>query len=388
MNKVKSIAFLVLLLLIINCESKSQITKGHIKVHTIMLQIPDSLTHTTQNLADYINLKINTPNEKAWAIYCWIADNIEYDFENRYAIDMYSSKLSPNETLKSRKGVCVNYTNLYADIANKVGIKTYVITGYTRKKKLVNQNPHSWCASLIDSSWYMIDPTWGAGYIQNSHYVKELDKEYFMIQPTIFIKTHIPFDPLWQFLYYPITKQEFYNGLSKAKNEDNYFNYIDTLKIYDKQSKLQRLLSSSSRIKSNGISSYLDYINLSDIKFNINLLYKNRDKKLYNIAYNYYSEGIYLLNEYINYANKHYLPYKSDSEIKQMLEDVEKNLNLALAQLEKNEYRTSIMENETLQLKKSISQELVDLKRQKNRLGEYLKIAKQYRESLSNSNVK
>lgn len=388
MTKVKTIALLILSLLVFNGESRSQTSKGFIKVDRVMLHIPDSLTYSSQDIANYINLKFYSQNEKARAIFCWIAENIQYDFHNRYAINMYNSETSSDETLKSRKGICMNYANLYSDIANKVGVKTYVITGYTRKKKLVNQNPHSWCASRIDSLWYMIDPTWGSGYIQNSHYVKEINNKFFKIKPTSFIKTHIPFDPLWQFLNYPITKQEFYNGMSKSKNENTYFNFIDTIKIYEKQLSIERLLSSSIRIESNGICSYLDYVNLYNIKFNIKVQYKIIDEELYKIAFNYYNDGIYMLNEYISYANKYYLPYKSDSEIKQMLEDIDNIFNLALTQLAKNENRTSTAENGILQLKKSINQALVELKKQKDSLDKYLEIAKKYREIMSNSNEK
>jgi len=95
-----------------------------------------------------------------------------------------------------------------------------------------------------------------------------------------------------------------------------------------------------------------------------------------------------MLNEYISYANKYYFPYKSDSEIKQMLKDINIVFNLALAQLQKDNYLTSTMENEIHQLKRSINQALVELKKQENSLVKYLEIAKKYRENLSNSNEK
>lgn len=388
MTKVKTFALLVLSLLAFNGESKSQTSKDFIKVDRVMLHIPDSLTYSSQNIANYINLKFYSQNEKARAIFYWITENIQYDVDNMYAIDMYNSDKSYDKILKSRKGVCMNYAGLYSDIANKVGVKTYVITGYTRKKTSVDQTPHAWCASMIDSSWYLIDPTWGAGYIQNSHYVKKINNTFFKVKPSKFITTHMPFDPLWQFLNYPITKQEFHQGISKPKNEKLYFNFIDTIKIYENQSSVEQLISSSIRIESNGICSYLDYANLGEIKFNIKVHCDVIDEKQYDIAVNHYKDGIYMLNEYISYANKYYLPYKSDSEIKQMLEDVDSKFNLALTQLETNRYLTSSLENEILQLKKSINQAFVELKKQKDSLDKYLEIAKKYRETLSLSNEK
>jgi transglutaminase/protease-like cytokinesis protein 3 len=57
-----------------------------------------------------------------------------------------------------------------------------------------------------------MDPTWGAGHVQNNKYVRKLDDSYFKADPEKLIQTHHPYDPLWQFLYYPISEQEFYNG--------------------------------------------------------------------------------------------------------------------------------------------------------------------------------
>jgi len=278
MNKVKSIVLLILLLLVFNGVSKSQTSKNFINVNRIMLQISDSLTYSSQNIANYIDFKFHSQTEKARATFCWIAKNIQYDFDNMYEINMYqNSDISSDEILKTRKGICMNYAKLYSDIANKAGVKTYVITGYTKENKQVIQEPHSWCVSMIDSSWYMIDPSWGAGYIQDGLFVKKLNNRYFKVKPNKFISTHIPFDPLWQFLEYPITKQEFFNGKTNKKNK-TYFNFIDTIDKYEKQSKIERLLSTSLRIESNGINSYLDYHNLYSMRLNIaNEIYNKKN---------------------------------------------------------------------------------------------------------------
>jgi transglutaminase/protease-like cytokinesis protein 3 len=60
----------------------------------------------------------------------------------------------------------------------------------------------------IDGSWYIFDPTWGAGYV-NKYFIKKLNNAYFKVEPAQIIASHIPFDYLWQFLNYPITNGEF-----------------------------------------------------------------------------------------------------------------------------------------------------------------------------------
>lgn len=373
---------ILLLLIVFNGKTKSQTRKDFSEIDKIILQIPDSLTYSTQNIANYIDLKIYKQNEKARAIFCWIAENIQYDYESMYVFDKNEdSNIESEKILKTRKGVCEDYSNLYSDIANKVGIKTFVITGYTKKDKKIDPNLHTWCASAIDAKWYMTDPTWGAGYIQDKLFVKGIDYKQFMVKPNRFIKTHIPFDPLWQFLNYTITKQEFRDGILKPRNGMVYFNYIDTIKIYEKQSIFEQLLSSINRIESNGITNYLDYAYLRDAKLN----YGKLDEQKYNIAVNYYNDGIYMANDYIHYANKYYLPYKSDSEIRQMLNNVNSKYILSLEQLDKIENPSSNLNSNIQQLRKSIGQALNDLENQKNNLDKYLEIAKKHRETLANT---
>lgn len=379
MNKIKTIALLIILQLVFNVVSKSQTNKDFRLINKVILQIPDTLSYSTNDIADFIDFKFQKQNEKAIAIFCWIAENIQYDYENMY---LHDDNENPNikieRTLKTRKGVCLDYSYLYYDIAKQLGIKTYVIFGYTKKDKKIDPNFHTWCASMIDKKWYLIDPTWGSGSIQNGHYVKEIDYKKFMVNPNRFIQTHIPFDPLWQFLNYPITKQEFRDGISKSSNKMVYFNYIDTIKIYEQQSKFEQLLSSIKRIESNGIANYLDYVYLRDAKLN----YRKIDDQTYNVAVKYYNDGIYMANDYIHYANNYFLPYKSDSEIKQMLEEINHQYILSLEQLDKIKNPSLNLQNNIQQLRRSIDQALSDLENIKNDLDKYLEIAKKYREKL------
>jgi len=247
--------------------------------------------------------------------------------------------------------------------------------------KKIDPNLHAWCASLIDDKWYMIDPSRGAGHIQNELFVKEIDYKQFMVKPERFIKTHIPFDPLWQFLDHTITKQEFRDGISKSKNEKAYFNFTDSIETYEKQLKFEQLLASIKRIESNGITNYLDYVYLRDAKLN----YRKKDDQIYNVAVKHYNDGVYMTNDYIRYANNYFLPYKSDTEVKQMLNDINSQYIISLEQLDKIENPSPNLESNILQLRKSVGQELDHLENLKNDLDKYLEIAKKYRENLANT---
>jgi hypothetical protein len=230
----------------------------------------------------------------------------------------------------------------------------------------------------------MIDPTWGAGYISDEQFVKKADPNQFMVDPNQFIKSHIPFDPLWQFLDYPLTKQDFRDKIYKSKTKDTYFNFEDSLKEYEKQNKYERLYHSIQRIEANGVCNYLVY----DYLFHQKINYKEIDDKVYNLAFRNYNDGIFLANEYVNYANSYYRPYKSDEEIRKMLENIGTKYTLSKVQLSKIKDPTTNLAVKIEQLNRFIYQAENDLKKLQENLEKYLIIAKEYRENMAVQNEK
>jgi len=349
-------------------------------------KIPDSLTYDVQSIANFINAEFTTDFEKSRSIYCWITQNIQYDFLNRYSIDLESGNENDFERLlQTRKGVCNHYANLYSAIANKVNIKTFVVIGYTRKRN-IHYNPHAWCVSLIDSVWYCTDPTWGAGYVDNKDFIKSISNKYFMMEPSKFVKTHIPFDPLWQLSHYPLSKFEFAAGYKISRNRKHKFDYIFFLDQFENQNEIERMLSTKKRIELNGVSNYLDYVNLYHLNAKIIRNYKLKAEEKFNTALSHYNDAIFLLNEYIEYRNKYYLPYKSDNEIKKLLTNVENELIISLNRLDEIEHRSQIMNQRIAQIKKIIRQALNDVYFQQEKLDKYLETAKEYRKNMAKNN--
>jgi len=82
------------------------------------------------------------------------------------------------------------------------------------------------------------------------------------------------------------------------------------------------------------------------------------------------------------------LPYKSDEEIKQMLDSINDTFNLSLIQLEGIEDIPLNLEKSIKQLERLVQQTLADLAFQKDNLDKYLETSKKYRETLSNPNKK
>lgn len=377
--------FLTLILLFgiaIGINAQKQ-TNEFTAVDKLALQIPDSLTKTANGLSDYINSKFTSQSDKSRAIFIWTTNNIQYDIENMFAINFYQSTSEIiDKVLKTKKGVCMHYAELYNSIANKVGVKSYVIAGYTKQNGFVDYIPHAWCASFIDSAWYIIDPTWGSGYIQNSKFVKKTNEFYFKAKPEQMVKSHMPFDPLWQFLNYPVTNQEFYEGKTGINKNKPYFNYPDTLMQFEQQSDIQKLKSSSRRIEQNGVKNSLVFDMLQHNKREIEYHKSKILVEAYNSAVTMYNDGINRLNRFIDYRNKQFTPTRPDNEIKEMVDLADKSLSSSREKLKEIKNPDSNTANSITQLNKSIDEAVLNLNEQKAFLEKYFKTGKLFRKSL------
>lgn len=84
-----------------------------------------------------------------------------------------------------------------------------------------NGNPpnHSWNAVLLNGSWWLMDPTWGAGYVDaNKNFVCEYSEHYFLADPNQFIYDHLPKTQSWQLLEHPISMETYEGYLKLTKH--------------------------------------------------------------------------------------------------------------------------------------------------------------------------
>jgi hypothetical protein len=222
--------------------------------------------------------------------------------------------------LKTRKGVCSDYTEIFNDLANKVGIKTVIISGYTKQNGEIDTISHAWCASRINNSWYLFDPTWGSGFVNNGRFSKKIDNSYFKVSPSKSISSHIPFDYLWQFLNYPITNQEFYDGKTQINKSKEYFDFESEIAKYESSSEIDKLYDSAERIEKNGVENNLILERLKNKDKNISYLRQKINTEKLNMIANDCNQAINLLNDFIYYRNKQFSPTLPDNQIKSMIE--------------------------------------------------------------------
>jgi transglutaminase-like putative cysteine protease len=297
-------------------------------------RIPDSLTLTTTGIANYLNNAFSSDPEKIEAAYSWITSNLRYDIDSSNQINLGPDPYARvSEALRRRKGVCENFAWIFHDILSKCGIKSQVVQGYTRQSGSVDRTGHSWVAVFVNNDWKLADPTWDAG---NGGRAK-----YFLLSPSEFILTHMPFDPLWQMLPYRVTHKQFTSGHLYSANSPSNISYKDSVDAYLQADSLTRFRESAKRIEQNGTETELVKNSMNYNKMQAEMIVQEEDVDLYNSAVEDLNEITSLLNDFINYRNQLFLPEKSDTELSLMLSGSQKLINSAKQKLDKIDRSTA-----------------------------------------------
>ncbi|WP_075590091.1 transglutaminase domain-containing protein [Labilibacter marinus] len=330
--------------------------------------VPDSIINN-EAIAHYITDVLKTDKEKARAIYIWIAHNIKYDLDHSYSNTSYeSSQDFIDEVLTKRKGVCQHYSELFHAMSKSAGLNSYLIGGYTRNSfGEISDEGHAWNGIEIDSSYYLIDVTWAAGYKFKDEYIHEFRDDYFIISPKEFIKNHMPFDPIWQFLDNPINNNEFISKDFSKLDVQGTFAFNDYIKKRKEGNELAQLEKSNKRIIENGIIN-----NLIKKEVDRNILQITNRK--YNLAIDTFNFGVKYFNLFINHKNRYFLdPELNDTQVKELIDNADNGIYAANELL--NELSSSNCELNSLIMdtRNRMPHLISDLEREKNFVDLYLK---------------
>lgn len=313
--------FFQLLILFFFQISLAQSTNPFAAVDTKMSKIPEEQTHSTSDIANYINTNFTSESDKIRAAFYWTASSISYDVENMNEPNfIYTPQEKIASALTTKKGVCIHYAEVFSDIANKLGIKTHIIGGYTKQNGVVTPITHAWCGSKVDGKWQLFDPTWASGYVNRGKFTKKFNNFFYKTEPSKLIQTHMPFDYLWQFLSRPLTNREFFTGkLTEEKPITNY-DYATEIAKYDQLSDEQKAFESAQRIEKNGVFNNFiaDYLAIKKNEFTV--LNQNKNIEKFNLLVEEYNQAIVGLNDFIYYRNRQFKPILPDEEIRLMIE--------------------------------------------------------------------
>ena len=311
----------LVLFFFISFLSFGQVNTGYSLVDAKMAVIPASSTTSTDAIAKYINSNFKTETDKIRAVFYWTASNISYDVANMFAVNFNETEQEKiAKTLRTRKGVCIHYAVVFNELSQKTGIQSYIIDGYTKQNGKVGDLAHAWTAAKIDKKWYVFDPTWGSGYVNNGRFSKKINNYYFKAEPAKIIASHIPFDYLWQFSNYPITNGEFYEGKIQINKNKKFFDFEKEITKYNDLSEADQLFASAERIEKNGLKNAMILERYEGKKQQLTYLRQNNNIEKLNAIVNEMNEAVVLLNDFIHYRNNKFKPTFSDDEISSMIE--------------------------------------------------------------------
>lgn len=171
--------------------------------------VPDHLSQDVTSLARYLTASAASPRLKAERIFLWITANINYDVPMLRATEGGGFRdCTPANVLRRRQSVCQGYANLFQALGRQAGLEVEVVGGWARSNISAGDS-HAWNAIKLDGSWYLVDCTWGAGYVKGDDYYRSFAPFYFMTAPKDLITSHFPEEPRWQLLDNPISREEF-----------------------------------------------------------------------------------------------------------------------------------------------------------------------------------
>lgn len=217
-----------LLIFLLFCSTVSFAQNRTTSFSSIDWKVKDIDAPTPDSLAKLLTTSYTTELEKTRAIYSWIAQHISYNMgilnPGKYRPvkfvpepDTISSKSAIEQTaervLRRRIAVCDGYAKLFKTLCDYAGLQSELVLGYAKcylEKNEKFRTNHTWNAIRIDSSWYLLDATWGSGYVNYAdEYIAHLDETYFLTPPKQFILDHYPEDLKWTLMDDPPTLREF-----------------------------------------------------------------------------------------------------------------------------------------------------------------------------------
>ncbi|MBK3519901.1 transglutaminase domain-containing protein [Carboxylicivirga marina] len=330
--------------------------------------VPDSLTDF-KDIAENLTNDLKTDTEKARAIYIWIAHNIQYDLTQINSDLRYGSDQEIiDEVLNERKGVCQHYSELFLAMSKSVGLKSYLISGYTRDVfGEIADVSHAWNGIVIDSNYYMIDVTWAAGYEFRGKYVHKFRDDYFLKTPQEFIQDHMPFDPVWQFLDNPLNNDEFISKDFSKLDKSGDFAFNDSIQQSVISNDLAQLENSNKRIIKCGVKN-----NLIQKQIDENILQITNRK--YNLAIDTLNYGIDNYNLYITHKNRQFRnPKLNDSQVIDLIVSADKGVYAANEMFNKLISSSSELNDLITDARDRMPDLISDLEREKDFVDRYLK---------------
>jgi hypothetical protein len=286
-----------------------------------------SLKISPESIASGILLNSPEPETRLMDIYTWVGKNIVYDPGQIDNPEPYKSTEDLiQQVLTKKKAICQGYAALFNELCKLCSIQSYIIHGYIKHDGMVDNLPHAWIAARLNGSWFLFDPTWSAGGVENRTFVPRFTFDFYKIAPNVSIQSRMPFDPSWQLLPHPFSPGEFLSGKQSESNTVEY-NFNDSIDVFLQATEHERFLIESRRVLQGGLANKLisDYntylLNAIDvIRSNKEVEKNNEIVTRSNMAVENFNEAINAFNLYVNAKNNQFgKPKYTDEQVKELI---------------------------------------------------------------------
>ena len=268
-------------------------------------------------LADFVNTNFETDKQQATAIYWWLGNKIRYDVssaQRQASLSYKSQQQIVNETFSNRKGVCEGYAGIMDSVFRLLNIPSFVISGFTWQGTAISAIPHAWVAANIAGQWRFFDPTWAAGYLNGRRFEAQFNEDYFMLSADKIRKTHLPYDPIWQFSSEPISYREFISGTINTTKGQQNFVFADSIQGFINLSPEQQLRAEYNRIMRDYYPHEAQKNRLDFLRNNLEIVVHNQQINQLNNATTSYNEAVLAFNNYIKLQRESPIGNRKDKE--------------------------------------------------------------------------
>ncbi|NIG57094.1 transglutaminase domain-containing protein [Chitinophaga sp. Cy-1792] len=358
-----------------------------------IVSIPEEATGSPAAMAKWLKAHTSSSMQLQRSLYNWIAKNIRYDVPGMYQQrDYRDTTAALQRVLRSREGVCTDYASLYAKVCQEAGIPAFTVNGYCLENGTLSPTgAHDWVAVKNGGQWTITDPTWGAGTVNGATFTPQLNWDWFQLSPQAAIKRHIPFDPMWQLLANPVRHDEV--GVSRQSGPT--FNYNDTIALYFRSARYERMAGMLGRIERYGgasnpfVQAELDWLRqtVKVLAGNREIEERNRLIDKFTAVNKEYSEVVRLYNDYVTYKNKQFQPEQSDVAIRKMMEGMTGRLKAVEQELSGMKSTDAAMAGHLNELNAAVSDLRGKVNVEEGFVNKYIKTEKDKRRSLFYADV-
>ncbi|HEY9840347.1 MAG TPA: transglutaminase domain-containing protein [Candidatus Obscuribacterales bacterium] len=179
------------------------------RLHPAVASMPATAETDIPAVARYLAQRESDPYGRVKAVYDYVASRITYDGA-ALKQGVYPPQ-DPVTVFKTRKAVCAGYSRLFMALTGEMGLLSAYVTGDARD---INGTVppgvgHAWNAVKIRGKWYLIDSTWGSGYLENFRFHRRYTPAYLFTPPEVFGQDHFPEATTWQLRRQPLSRRAF-----------------------------------------------------------------------------------------------------------------------------------------------------------------------------------